>query len=108
MVYCKVRTYANYSTKPPLHTHTHTHTPPLSSDGGDLLLASCSQDAYIRLWRIAPHHSTTCEGGDSGEEELRLTRNTFSVLIDQEGERQFTATLESVLIGEMIGTSIML
>ena len=64
-------------------------------DAGDLLLASCSQDTCIRLWRIAPEQGIPEK---DKQEELQLTGNTFSVGLDQE-EKHFAVTLESILIG---------
>ncbi len=66
----------------------------LLTDGGDLLLASCSQDAYIRLWRIAMETVETTPTLD----ELRLTSNMFSI---SQGLK-FTVIMESVLIGELL------
>lgn len=62
------------------------------SDSGDLLLASCSQDAYIRLWRIAMETTAI----DPAVDELKLTSNVFSIF---EGDK-FKVTVESVLIGK--------
>lgn len=64
--------------------------------GSGCLLASCSQDCYIRLWQLSREGPDTelCDHGD-----LKLTENTFS-LVDEDGmERKYIITLESVLIG---------
>ena len=75
---------------------------------GDLLLASCAQDAYIRLWRVAakdkatpPASSATTSDGDSVDEEgeLKLTGNVFGVVDERKTSHQYTVTLESVLMG---------
>ena len=77
-----------------------------------MLLASCAQDAYIRLWRVSKENACrgsaesavsvssvlTGEGGDIGE-ELKLTGNEFSVVDDEKVSHKYTVTLESVLIG---------
>ena len=77
---------------------------------GDLLLASCAQDAYIRLWRIAREKTDTAnvnltivrEGDGEKEEEgeLKLTGNSFTVVDDENISHQYTVTLESVLLGK--------
>ena len=69
----------------------------------DLLLASCSQDSSIRLWRISQQqqqqqqdckHKQQQEG--EVEEELKLKGNTFCL----ESGATVSVTLESVLIGQ--------
>ena len=51
-----------------------------SADGGDLLLASCSQDSFIRTWRISCANKIQEYNTLNDElEELKLTSNVFSV-----------------------------
>jgi len=51
-----------------------------SADGGDLLLASCSQDSLIRIWRISrANRIPECNPLNDELEELKLTSNVFSV-----------------------------
>lgn len=61
----------------------------LSLDSGDLLLASCSKDCSIRIWRISSSSQNTkhCTNenkapltvGDLIEDELKLTSNLFTI-----------------------------
>ncbi|KAJ7377066.1 Elongator subunit elp2 [Desmophyllum pertusum] len=70
-------------------------------DGGDLLLASCSQDGFIRIWRIALANKSQEANSDALQdafEELKLTSNVFSV-IDKGVDKEFSVVLESVLTG---------
>lgn len=68
--------------------------------GCGCLLASCSQDHYIRLWRVS-REGPDRKPADSGE--LKLTEDTFS-LMDHDGvQRKYSVTLESVLIGNASG-----
>lgn len=66
---------------------------------GDLLLASCSQDTSIRLWRISRQQqqqqqdSKQCPPQD---DELRLKGNVFTLSCGV----SFVVTLESILMGE--------
>ena len=66
----------------------------------DLLLASCSQDHSIRLWRISQQQQQQqCKQqqfGKQEDEELRLKGNVFSL----ESGTIVSVTLESVLIGQ--------
>ena len=79
---------------------------------GDLLLASCAQDAYIRLWRVArkdkatPPSTSSAATGEEGdgvvdedEGELKLTGNVFLAVDERKVSHQYTVTLESVLMG---------
>ena len=74
---------------------------------GDLLLASCAQDAYIRLWRIAREKNDTgmvdskiVRDGKEEEGELKLTGNRFTVIDSEKISHHYTVTLESVLLGK--------
>ena len=64
--------------------------------GSGYLLASCSQDTYIRLWRLFR------EGPDTVSEagELKLTENSFTLVETDREQRKYIITLESVLVGE--------
>ena len=66
------------------------------SIGIGCLVASCSQDHYIRLWKLSREEPHT-KPADSME--LKLTEDTFS-LVDSDGvRRKYSVTLESVLAG---------
>ena len=80
---------------------------------GDLLLASCAQDMYIRLWRVAKDKDKATpsavaattdddddENGVDDKGELKLTGNMFQVKDEGRPSHQYTVTLESVLMGE--------
>ena len=63
-------------------------------DNGDLLLASCSQDTYIRVWRL----SSSAGDEEKDEEILQLKGNQFHV--EEEGKKvDYIVTLETVLLG---------
>ncbi|XP_078357797.1 elongator complex protein 2-like isoform X6 [Oculina patagonica] len=68
-------------------------------DGGDLLLASCSQDTFIRIWRVSLGNRIQESNTVQDElEELKLTSNVFSVT-DKGVDKEFSVVLESVLTG---------
>lgn len=62
---------------------------------GDLLLATCSQDSFVRLWRIREETSGKVQ---EDAEELTVKANTFG-LGCHGSARIFAVTLEAVLIG---------
>ena len=62
---------------------------------GDLLLATCSQDSFVRLWRIREETSGKVQ---EDAEELTVKANTFG-LGCHGSARTFAVTLEAVLIG---------
>uniref|UniRef100_A0A8C5VSK7 Elongator complex protein 2 n=1 Tax=Microcebus murinus TaxID=30608 RepID=A0A8C5VSK7_MICMU len=65
------------------------------SEGGDLFLASCSQDCLIRIWKLYVK-STSVETQD--DDNIRLKENTFT--IENESIKiAFAITLETVLAG---------
>ena len=66
---------------------------------GDLLLASCSQDTSIRLWRITQQQQQQQQQQQDEEGELKLKGNTFTVS-GSGGEVTFGVTLESILMGQ--------
>lgn len=55
------------------------------TDEGSLLLASCAQDSYVRIWRLASLVGSGSGGGDGSpmgpvdDNEIRLKRQTFSL-----------------------------
>jgi elongator complex protein 2 len=57
-------------------------------DNGDLLLASSSQDSFIRIWRISPK----TKGSVSDSELIQVDEKNFIV-----AEQKFTISLDSVL-----------
>ena len=61
-------------------------------NGGDTLLASCSQDTSIRLWRITQQQHEQQQGEEG---DLKLKANVFTV----ECGVTFAVTLESILMG---------
>eukprot|EP00731_Ephydatia_muelleri_P007818 Em0004g156a len=63
-------------------------------DSGDVLLASCSHDTYIRLWRM-----TSRSGRDQSSDDLALKGNTFSVGNSSQPLRSFEVKLDALLIG---------
>ncbi|XP_074610672.1 elongator complex protein 2-like [Acropora palmata] len=67
-----------------------------AEDGGDLLLASCAQDAFIRIWRISSKNKI--DGPEIDLQELKLTSNIFNVT-DSGVDKEFAVVLESVLTG---------
>ena len=49
-------------------------------DNGDVMLASCSQDNFIRLWRVAADVIQESAVLDESMKVLELTSNKFSVI----------------------------
>lgn len=63
---------------------------------GNLLLASCSQDCLIRIWKIFIR--TESSSKDSDEGIIKLKEDVFNVRSNQ-GEVSYAVTLETVLSG---------
>ena len=66
------------------------------TDGGDLLLVSCSQDSFIRIWRISLSLKYPESNSDVLQDEfkeLKLTSNVFSVI--NEGTETFVFPLQN-------------
>uniref|UniRef100_A0A8C8YP15 Elongator complex protein 2 n=1 Tax=Prolemur simus TaxID=1328070 RepID=A0A8C8YP15_PROSS len=63
--------------------------------GGDLFLASCSQDCLIRIWKLYVK-STSVETQD--DDNIRLKENTFTTE-NESIKITFAVTLETVLAG---------
>uniref|UniRef100_A0A7N8XC63 Elongator complex protein 2 n=1 Tax=Mastacembelus armatus TaxID=205130 RepID=A0A7N8XC63_9TELE len=61
--------------------------------GGELLLASCSQDCLIRVWRLCAKSGTDAHTED-GHTIIKMKQDVFEVK-----EREFAVSLETVLAG---------
>ncbi|XP_038045123.1 elongator complex protein 2-like [Patiria miniata] len=68
-----------------------------ADDTGDLLVASCSQDCFIRLWRVQAEPGKD-DVVEASEGELRLKGNKFHAAWEG-GEAHYSVVLESVLAG---------
>jgi len=55
-------------------------------DSGDLLLASGSQDNYIRIWRISSRDKSLDDDDDAMTAELRLKEESFTAATSQGDE----------------------
>jgi len=71
-------------------------------DGGDLLLASGSQDNFIRLWRIAPRSEEQMR--ENRIDLLQLSENEAEIKVEEKilqlgREAWYAVSLESVLYG---------
>lgn len=62
-----------------------------TDDNGDILLASSSQDSFIRIWRITPRAKETVEVNDN---LIQVDERSFQFV-----DKKFILTLESVLQG---------
>lgn len=73
------------------------------ADKEDLLVATSSQDSYIRLWRISPRNEKEQlfkKFSDLNEhEEIQVQENRFQLTTPAGEERIFAVSLESVLQG---------
>ncbi|CAB4015809.1 elongator complex 2-like, partial [Paramuricea clavata] len=69
-------------------------------DDDDVMLASCSQDNFIRVWRITKVTDLVDESGviDENMKSLELTSNKFSV-ISEDVSLNYSAVLETILSG---------
>ncbi|CAB3993111.1 elongator complex 2-like [Paramuricea clavata] len=69
-------------------------------DDDDVMLASCSQDNFIRVWRITKVTDLVDESGviDDNMKNLELTSNKFSV-ISEDVSLNYSAVLETILSG---------
>lgn len=82
-------------------------TPYPGTEGTDLLLATGSQDNFIRLWRISP----TLSGGDMFDDLARrldgsaqISTKAHVLAVDDGGaRRRFNITLEALLVGHEAG-----
>ncbi|XP_067123610.1 elongator complex protein 2 [Centruroides vittatus] len=66
----------------------------LTTENGDALLASCSQDCFIRIWKITPVNISK----EADDNLLKLKENTF--ILDWNGKKlRYNVNLESVSAG---------
>ncbi|CAH1244984.1 ELP2 [Branchiostoma lanceolatum] len=65
-----------------------------ANDDGDLLLASCGQDCFIRVWKITLQHGEE----QVAEDEIRVKEKSFTI---QHGDKSqsYAVVLEAVLSG---------
>ncbi|XP_078613417.1 elongator complex protein 2-like [Branchiostoma floridae x Branchiostoma japonicum] len=65
-----------------------------ANDEGDLLLASCGQDCFIRVWKITLQHGEE----QVTEDEIRVKEKSFTI---QHGDKSqsYAVVLEAVLAG---------
>lgn len=71
-------------------------------DDGDILLASSSQDTFIRLWRISPRDDiSVVKTVDELQpnEEIKVEERIFTIESEKEKKCHFAIGLESVLLG---------
>ncbi|KAK2162431.1 hypothetical protein LSH36_99g08077 [Paralvinella palmiformis] len=73
-------------------------------DQGDVLLASCSQDHYIRIWRLSSHCTKSLSSSEIDRlhlnDDIQMKKTTFTIETkDKGGSVCFGLTLESVLQG---------
>jgi elongator complex protein 2 len=66
----------------------------IKDDNGDMLLASASQDTFIRLWRISPCDSDKRRTTPRAAESIQIQEKRFAL-----GVKKFVLSLESVLQG---------
>ncbi|XP_061521283.1 elongator complex protein 2 isoform X2 [Phycodurus eques] len=70
-----------------------------TSAGGELLLASCSQDGLIRVWRLgAKPGSAARAGGERDDGVIKMKEDLFRV-DEEEEDGAFAVALETVLTG---------
>lgn len=74
----------------------------IAMDDGDILLASSSQDTFIRLWRISPRDGmSSVKALDelNANEEIKIEERIFAVESEAGRKCHFAIGLESVLLG---------
>ncbi|KFB45727.1 AGAP006889-PA-like protein [Anopheles sinensis] len=71
-------------------------------ESDDYLLASSSQDTFVRLWRISPRKTLTAQKAIEEiqfDEDITLEERTFTVVGKDGGKYHYALSLESVLQG---------
>lgn len=58
----------------------------LCGSGGELLLASCSQDCLIRVWRLCAKSGTDARAEDEDHGVIRMKEDVFEV--EEKGEKR--------------------
>lgn len=67
------------------------HLLPMTSSGGELLLASCSQDCLIRVWKLRAKCGTDA-GAEDDHDLIRMKEDVFEVL--EKGEQPVHGRLD--------------
>lgn len=70
----------------------------LSRPGSDLLLASASQDKYVRLWRFGKSDSATLSEATNGTETVKKSLSNKAHQVGSEANR-YAVTFEALLVG---------
>ena len=50
-------------------------------DTGDILIASCGQDMFVRVWRLSQE---LVKDSSNADDELKVKKNSFTVLSQSE------------------------
>ncbi|XP_034016686.1 elongator complex protein 2 [Thalassophryne amazonica] len=69
-----------------------------ASVGGELLLASCSQDCFIRVWRLSAKSGTDAHVEDDQSTAIKMKEEVFEVK-ESDVSSVFAVSLETVLAG---------
>ena len=81
-----------------------SYTPQMANEV--TFMASCSQDSYIRLWKIQPlSNISEAMGGHEGDLLQKYESKTSFILKDELEIKIFNITLESVLAGHQESVS---
>jgi elongator complex protein 2 len=70
----------------------------LSRPGDDLLLASASQDKYVRLWRFSKSEATASSVATNGIEPVKKSLSNKAHQVGSEAN-QYAVTFEALLVG---------
>ncbi|KAM0700936.1 hypothetical protein Q7P35_012658 [Cladosporium inversicolor] len=70
----------------------------LSRPGNDLLLASASQDKYVRLWRFSKSDAARSSEATNGIEPVKKSLSNKAHQVGSEGNR-YVVTFEALLVG---------
>ena len=78
--------------------HILVNNIPYLTLGLGCLLASCSQDCFIRLWKFC----RTEDAVPTDPDELTVSEKKFKACTREEVEVEYSISLESVLIGKIL------